>query len=350
MKNKKVGIFLLFLAILSLPIIYTTATTTSNETNTLTLVLKGGAVAEITYQNNTTVPIYNSTSVPFNGTIKLLIYVPHPGLVLVVNGTKYYDGVYNTTINTTTIIYADAIQTYDEVSINVIGNGSVNVLLYNINGNQSALTLKKSALFKVDNQTYMLLSSDNPFTINNDNLTTNYFAIILMKNDTLNVNFNIQNISTSNLVKINLTINGNGSINMFIDNISAYETLAYHEYNESSVFYAPLGVTIYLVSSSEFKVNGEMSNLTQNGAYTFILNVTEKSGYILRIEFAQPNITHTNLTTTTTKTYTEIENQTITVVPRNNIQLYQGLIDVALVAVIVFLVTYIVLKQRKKES
>ena len=350
MKNEHIGLILLSLFLLSLTIMGTTATTNANNENTLTLILKGGAIAEIQYQNNVTVPVYNSTTVPFNGTIKLSIHVPRPGLVLVVNGTKYYSGVYNTTINESTTICADAVQIYDEVTINLIGNGSVHILLYSISGNESALVLNKSASFKVDNETFISLSSDKSFIVNNDNLTTTYFAMVLIKNTTFNVNFNIQNISTSNLAKINLTFANRGFVQIFIDNISAYETLAYHEFNKSAVFYAPFGATVYIASPYKFEANGEIANLTESGTYVYVFNVSTNNN-MLNISFILPNtssITHANSTATVTKTFTEIENQTITSVPNTNTELYQGIIIILLISVIIFLATYIFLKERKK--
>jgi len=352
MLNKNLGLFLSFLIIFSLPILIIPSTvnaTNEGNNNILTLVLKGGAIAEIQYQNNVTVPVYNSTTIPFNGTIKLFIHVPHPGLILIVNGTKYYSGEYNTTINESTTIYADAIQIYDEVSINLIGNGSVNVLLYGINGNESTLALNKSTSFKVDNETFISLSSNKLFTVNNDNLTTKYFAIITLKNVTINVDFNTQNISTSNLARINLAISGKGLINVFIDNISAYETLSYNVYNQSTIIYAPLSTTVYITSPFEFKVNDQIANLTQSQMYAYVFNITQKNNNTLAIVFITPNITKTNSTVTITKTFTEIQNQTVTLLPTNN-KLYQGIIDIILVAIIVFLVTYIILKERKRET
>ena len=349
MKNEHIGLILLSLFLLSLTIMGTTATTnTNNGDKTLTLILQGGAIAEIQFENNTTIPVYNSTTVNFNGSIKLFIHVPHPGLVLLVNGTKYYSGDYNTTINKSIIIYADAIQIYDEIRVNIIGNGNIKMLLYGINNNYSSININKSTSFKINNETFISLSSDSSFIVNNDNLTTKYFAVVALKNITLNIDFNTENISLSNLAKINLSFLGKGVIEVFIDNISAYETLAYHEYNNTATFYAPLGTTIYLLSPIEFNVNGQTANLSETRAYVYMFNVTRNEN-VLNISFISANITntYTNSTATITKTSISIENQTITILPKNNNGIYLEMVIVVLIAIILFLLTFIILKGKK---
>jgi len=287
---KKLLLVLFFLLLLSLLSVAQQNTTSTAQTKTLNLILKDGTTALIKFSNGATLYVQSSQSINFTGEINVTIYAPGSAYNLIINDVEYHSSIVSLTINTSETLIVEAMRVLDRVAVDIIGSGSVKLTL----NNGSALTLSHSASFLVPNQTIIYITSSKPFVVNNNGISTTYFVQTVLQNITLVINFNTQNISTTNLAKIATIMNGQGVLEVEIeDNNSILTTFAI---NSSRTFYAPIGSVVWLYSSKSFIINGEKTT----GEYEFNVNNTY---ILLNITFS--SITYTvpsNNTITTTST------------------------------------------------
>jgi len=302
MKNGLILLTLFLLALLTTMIIPTTASTSEYV---LTAIVQGPVIASVEFSNGTVIGIpVGNTTIHFANYLLVHAFVPN-GYVLFVNGTRY-GFEYNAKVNTSETLYLKAVPVFDRVTINIIGKGQIEVAL----GNGTTMTLDHSASFLVLGESFIAIASNQSFDVNNDGVYTKFYGAEIIRNTTLNINFNPQT-PPSNLVKINLEIYGQGSLNATIENISAtgvlYAYLALYTFNKSAAFYAPINTTLWLFSSTEFGVNGQLANKT-GAVYSYYYYVNGNA--TLTVSFT--NVTTTQTTTSPPPTTTTTVTQTTT--------------------------------------
>ena len=287
-------LFILFLLLLSLPLLSVaqSSTTSSVQAKTLNLFLKDGTTALIQFSNGYTLYVQSSQSINFTGTITVTIYAPGSAYNLIINGVEYHSSTVTLSINSSETLIVEAVLVLDRVTVDILGSGSLALTL----SNGSTLTLSHSTSFLVANQTTLYITSSKPFVVNNYGIPTTYFVQRVLQNITLIINFNTQNISTTNLAKIMIIINGEGVLEVEIEgNNSILTTFAI---NSSTTFYAPLESEVQLYSSKMFIINGEKTD-----EYKFYVNNT----YItlnITLSSTSSTVSSNNTITTTSNSFT----------------------------------------------
>ena len=199
-------IFLLTLLLLAMLTLMTTANSTTSE-NVLHLIIKGPVSVLLIFSNGTLKNINQSATIYFTGCVKIYSFISPstPYNILLVNGTPYCYS-YSTTISTSETIYFSVALFYQKLTVNIIGNGYVALYIRNFSillktGNPAnsttVLTVTHNTTFCLYPSGYgVTVESSKSFTVNNDYIPTKFYEIVLLRNATLNINFNVPNISS----------------------------------------------------------------------------------------------------------------------------------------------------------
>lgn len=186
----KKGIFLILLimfALMFFPYVVTA--------KTLKVIIKGPADVLLSSFNGSFLLINNSTSVTFNGSVKITVFPVEPGFYVTVNGTPVYT-TYSLTINKSEVLLIESKPEYVKVSIYINGSGYLKVML----NNGTSFTINKSISFLVLNESLVYLSSPKVFEI--DGAKTSFYLLVPSNNVSLHVTFLKSEISGQQPIRI----------------------------------------------------------------------------------------------------------------------------------------------------
>lgn len=134
---------------------------------------------------------YSSTTLNFNGSIKVEVCPANPGYYVIVNGTKvFYPNAYTITISKSETLYVDVKPVYVRLNFNFENPGCLEVTLYN----GSAIKIYHSTYILVPKDSINIISSLYCFIINGTTEVAYFpYTCIPADNMTLNIKFIVQN-------------------------------------------------------------------------------------------------------------------------------------------------------------
>jgi len=166
----------------------------STNGNSLKVLIEGPSQVLVNYPNGSFLLISNSSTLQFNGSIRVTIFSMNPSYYVLVNGTKYFSS-YSFSINNSETLYVKAIPEYVKMSLNLNGSGNLKIMI----NNGSSFTINKTTLFLVLNNSIVYITSGKTFEINGT--ITNFYIIAPSSNVSLDINF-IKKFSSTSPPKI----------------------------------------------------------------------------------------------------------------------------------------------------
>jgi len=162
--------------------------------NSLKVLIEGPSQVLVNYPNGSFLLIGNSSTLQFNGSIRVTIFSTNPSYYVLVNGTKYFSS-YSFSINNSETLYVKAIPEYVKMSLTLNGSGNLKIMI----NNGSSFTINKTTSFLVLNNSIVYITSGKTFEING--AITNFYIIAPSSNVSLDINF-IKNTSSTSSPKI----------------------------------------------------------------------------------------------------------------------------------------------------
>jgi len=192
-----------------------------------------------------------------------------------------------------------------KVTINIVGgSGTITAIeeVYNTTAQEwntiAQFTISHSTSFLVPNGTFVYLKSNESFIVNNGGMITKYYGIWAIHNETLTVNFNVQNatLPISEYIKVNIVLNNSGNLTVLVGNWSTQTLYTNITINGATTLEVPPDSVIVLSSVSLFRVNGS----PELGITYYRFFATKPTTAI--ITFVNTNQSSTSTSTSTTAT------------------------------------------------
>ena len=153
---------------------------TNVSSSILRVIIEGPSEVLVNYSNGSILLISNSSTIHFNGNIRVTVFSLNPSYYIVVNGTKYFSS-YSTIINNSEILCVKALPEYVRVNLNLNGTGKLRIMI----SNGSSFTINRSTSFLVLNNSIIYITSGKTFEING--AITNFYILVPTGNVSLEV-------------------------------------------------------------------------------------------------------------------------------------------------------------------